>query len=94
MVRDLRNGRLLHNVPTVGTVEAMVLKSDGATAWILESRGQSPAHPVTEYEVQAVDKNGSRMLAAGSDIDPSSLAVAGRTLYWTQGGKPFSASLD
>jgi hypothetical protein len=46
------------------------------------------------------------LLAAGTDIDPSSLAlsvgevnlsyprtVAGSTLYWTEAGKSFSAPL-
>jgi len=46
------------------------------------------------YEVRAVDKTGSRLLASGGDIDPTSLALAGSTLYWTQGSLPFSAQLQ
>ena len=100
-VRDLRSGRLLHKVPTgvpsplvsglVGngfTVD-IVPKSDGAVAWTVES-GIKPSR----YEVHAVDKNGSRVLASGQDIGPHSLALAGSTLYWTQGGKPFSTVLN
>ena len=71
----------------------MVVKSDGAVAWIAENE-IGPPHGPPEYEVNAVDKTGNRTLAAGTDIAPSSLALAGSTLYWTQGGKPMSAPLN
>ena len=98
IVRDLRTGRVLHKVPTGmpepahpklvgrGEAEGIVIKSDGAVAWINHSESQ--------YEVHALDKTGERVLAVGSDIDPHSLALAGSTLYWTQGGKPMSATLN
>jgi hypothetical protein len=35
----------------------------------------------------------STVLAEGGDIAAGSLALAGSTLYWTQGGLPRSASL-
>jgi hypothetical protein len=101
IVRDLRNGRVLHKVPTGapnpptsqfvgdGFTVAIVVESDGAVAWIVEN-GIKPS----AYQVHAVDKTGSRILASGTDIDSHSLALAGNTLYWTQGGKPFSASLN
>lgn len=104
IVRDLRNGRTLHRIPTGtpgkasslggllvgdGPAVAIVVKNNGAVAWIVET-GFKPA----TYEVHAVDRTGSRLLASGTDIDPHSLALAGSTLYWTQGGKPFSASLN
>jgi hypothetical protein len=38
--------------------------------------------------------NGIRTLASGPTVAPSSLALAGSTLYWTQEGKPFSAVLN
>ena len=100
LVRDLRNGRILHRLPTGvpasnnpelvgdGMTTAIALKSDGAVAWILES-GVEPS----EYQVHADDKKGNRVLATGANISPHSLALAGSTLYWTQGGKPFSATL-
>jgi hypothetical protein len=99
-VEDLRTGRVLYSVPTGtifppkpktvghGPATAIVLKSDGAVAWIVDTVQQSDM-----YQVHAVDKSGSRLLASGSDIDPSSLALAGSTLYWTEGGKPYSATL-
>jgi hypothetical protein len=97
-VRDLRNGKVLHEVPTgtpnpstpglvgAGFTTAIVVKTDGAVAWIVEK-------PLS-YEVHAVDATGSRVLASGPGIERFSLALAGSTLYWTQGGMPFSAPLD
>jgi hypothetical protein len=123
IVRDLRTGRVLHRVPTgvplkpeqryvgVGNVVSMVVKSDGAVGWIADDYERS--HPsgspeVSYFDVYAVDKSGARLLAAGTDVDPSSLALSvtgtnigqgsrtalGSTLYWTQGGKSFSTTLN
>jgi hypothetical protein len=96
IVRDLRTGRTLHDtpitaseIPQAETFVSMVAKSDGAAAWIVETGGY-----VGRYQVHAVDANGSRVLAVGSEIEPRSLALAGNALYWTQGGKPMSASLN
>jgi hypothetical protein len=96
-VRDLRSGRTIHRLPTGapsregdvggGSASAIVLKSDGAVAWILSGG------PARGNEVHVADEQGSRVLASGTDIDEHSLALAGSTLYWTQGGKPFSATL-
>jgi hypothetical protein len=100
VVRDLGNGHVLHRLPTgtpikpeplsvgIGLAVAIVVKRDGSVAWIVET-GEEEG----EYQVHAVDKSGSRMLASNPDIDPTSLALAGSTLYWTQ-GQPFSASLN
>jgi hypothetical protein len=122
IVRDLRTGRVLHSVPTgtplkpepryvgVGDIAALVLKSDGAVAWIAEDyeRSATPRGTGAPYfDVYAVDSTGTRLLASGTDVDPSSLAlsvgathlgdyphtIAGSTLYWTQGGQSFSATL-
>jgi hypothetical protein len=98
IVRDLRTGRVLHKVPTGmpepahpklvgrGEAEGIVVKSDGAVAWI--------NNPESQSEVHALDKSGERVLAVGSDIDPHSLALVGGTLYWTQGGNAMSAPLN
>jgi hypothetical protein len=77
----------------VGPAVAIIVKSNGSVAWIAENEIGPPRGPA-EYEVHALDSSGSRMLAFGSDIDPHSLALAGSTLYWTQGDKPFSAALQ
>jgi hypothetical protein len=124
VVRNLHTGRVLHRAPTgtplkprpdyigVGNVVAIVVKSDGAVAWIADdyerTLGTGTLSVTPYFDVEAVDKSGSRLLASGADIDPSSLAlavggtdispnslaVAGNTLYWTQGSQPFSAPLD
>jgi hypothetical protein len=105
-VRDLRNGRILRRLPIgkrsaadntrgPGSAQSVVLKADGSVAWIDRfKREATPGSPLTtEYEVEAIDGAGTRVLAVGTDIAPKSLALAGSTLYWTQGGKPFSAVL-
>ncbi len=100
VVRDLRNGRVLRRLPTgvfsppepatigAGEAVAIVVKSDGAVAWIAETDGETG-----QREVHAADATGSRILASGTSIDPASLALGGGTLYWTQEGKPMSATL-
>ncbi len=104
VVRDLLTGRVLRKIPTgtrvpaepreigTGPTTMVVVKGDGAVAWIVITRGRGGREPA-EYEVHAVDKNGSRVLATGPGIASESLALVGSTLYWTQEGKPFSATL-
>jgi hypothetical protein len=101
LVRNLRTGAIMYREPTgtrsipspndvgAGATVAIVVKSDGAVAWILKTNADEGL-----YQVHAVDASGSRLLASGSDIDPHSLALAGSTLYWTQGGQPYSARLN
>lgn len=109
VVRNLRTGRVLHKVPTgvplepepeyvgVGNIVSIVVKSDGAVAWIADDYERSAtAHGTGPpyFDVYASDKLGTRLLSSGSNIGPRSLALAGSTLYWTQGGKPFSVTLS
>jgi hypothetical protein len=104
IIRNLRNGRVLRrlrtNTPgpvnTLGSVEALVLKSNGAVAWVAQAHLPTaiPNGP-REYEVYAADATGeSRLLASGSGIEPASLALAGSTVYWTQQGHAVSAPLN
>lgn len=100
VVRNLRTGRVLHEVTTgalakpdvgsVGPIESIVVKSDGSVSWIV---GTGYPNDI-EYHVYAIDQSGSRLLASGSNIEPYSLALAGSALYWTRGGQPFSAQLN
>jgi hypothetical protein len=102
VVRDLSTGRVLHQVTTgmsvrpkatpvsEGPTTALVVKSDGSVAWIVET--DYPGH--VKYQVYAIDKTGSQLLASSANIVPYSLALAGNTVYWTQGGQPFSAPLN
>ncbi len=100
IVRNLSNGRMrklvtgaaIHPEPGfhgIGPARAIVVKSDGAVAWIVETNST----PSREYAVEAVDSTGTRLLAESAGINPSSLALTGSTLYWTQSGKPISTVL-
>jgi hypothetical protein len=101
VVRDLRTGRFVvresHGVHGFSAVEQIVVKSDGAVAWIVRVNYGHGGNPII-WDVYAVDTSGNRLLAEGKEgldpIDPSSLTLAGSTLYWTQNGKPFSAPLN
>jgi hypothetical protein len=103
IVRDARTGRVVRTVPTGattpphpwltfigdGATTAIVVERDGSVAWITDTVGGT-----NRYEVHAADQSGSHLLAGGSNIAPYSLALAGSTLYWTQGDKPVSAPLN
>jgi hypothetical protein len=90
LVRDLRTGRVLHRVASMGGfVEDLVVRSDGSVAWIVDEGGKPE-----ESKVVSVDKTGTHTLAAGVGIAPMSLALAGSTLYWTQNRTPFSVQLN
>ncbi|MFI5142727.1 MAG: hypothetical protein ACHQHM_01715 [Thermoanaerobaculales bacterium] len=104
VVRDLRNGRVVHRRPTgtplepepnyvgVGKVASLVLKSDGAVAWLAEDYERS-AGTGTYLDLYAVDALGSRLLASGH-IKRRSLRLSGSMLYWIEHGKTASARLD
>ena len=102
VLHDLLSGMQLQPHPPgycegVGPVTAIVLKSDGAVAWstwdFLRTVATGSVHP-QYFDLYAADKSGERLVASGTEIDPSSLALAGSTVYWTQGGKPMSTELD
>jgi hypothetical protein len=105
-VANLRTGPLLHQVSVMnarcsGRVLQLVLKDDGAVAWITENSyggGGASEEMGCPYrsearEVHALDSSGERVLAAGTNIDASSLALAGSTVYWMQGGQPHAGPL-
>jgi hypothetical protein len=89
---DLRTGAVLGEATSPGGVQSMVVKPDGAIAWIAASNVSITGFH--EEWVYALDHDGVRLLAHGSDISDSSLALAGSTIYWTEGGKAFSAALN
>jgi hypothetical protein len=104
-VRDLSTNRILHIAPTglpatptpgltgVGRARAIVVTEDGAVAWVAQD--ETDAVPGV-YEVGADDAGGLRLLAAGPDIDPSSLTLTGSTstVHWSQAGQSASAALN
>jgi hypothetical protein len=101
VVRNPSTGRIVHRVPTgtplqptpsfvgIGETTAIVVKSDGAVAWITEvALGEGG------YQVHALDKAGSRVLASGEDIKPYALGLRGSELFWAEGGKRMSTVLN
>lgn len=89
IVRNLRTGRVARAEGISGFVEDIVLKSDGAAAWIVDTSVQPEEHTIVAFE-----KTGTHTLASGPRIAPSSLALAGSTLYWTEDGRAASAVLN
>lgn len=78
--------------PSPGTVAlggAMVAYTDNVVVYDDRGAGMS-----RQCEVHVVDHLGNRIVASGADIDPQSLALAGGRLYWTQGSKPSSTTLN
>jgi hypothetical protein len=82
-------------------VESLVLKSDGALAWIAVNfppRSSKPGvfcgnsfPPVTE--VRRDDRHGLRVIGEGDGILPSSLRLTGSTLLWIDEGNTVAAAL-
>ena len=90
IVLNLRTGRVVHRANSMGSfVQDMVVKSDGTAAWIASLRVQPE-----ENAVVALDKTGTRTLASGPGIAPSSLTLTGSTLSWTESGRTASAVLN
>jgi hypothetical protein len=69
-------------------VTDLVLASDGSFAWIA-------AGAPNGYEVHRLDAGDAAdtVVDSGPNIQPGSLALGGRTLYWTRAGRPSSAPL-
>jgi hypothetical protein len=87
---------------------ATAVAQDGAVAWdtqVVESvpvpeapcSGVCPASAsfvlVTHQAIHALDGSGNRVLASGTDIDPSSLAITAGEVRWSQAGITSMASL-
>ena len=99
-VQRLSDGQMLQSVPATVTklgpesyqsVAAIVLKPDGAVAWI--GTGMSIIHRRQAVEVHKVDRHGSRMLDHGTGIGERSLRLHGSTVTWSHGGRTRSATL-
>lgn len=94
VVRNLLTGRLLHKVPTgpstdlsgSGPVDVMVLKRDGAVAWLTGGAAE-------REELHVLDKSGLRVVAYGPGIGVRSLRIRGSTLSWVLKGKRASARI-
>ena len=75
----------------------IVLNTNGVVGWISEDRVGDPPVAVTRYVIarQPGLFRGIKVIpiATGLDIARGSLALAGNTLYWTQGGVAKAAPL-
>jgi hypothetical protein len=65
------------------------LSSAGAIAYLSD---QSQGAPRAVY-VLTLGAAQPQQIDIGEDIDPTSLALAGHTLYWTKAGQPRSAQI-
>lgn len=75
----------------MGPTTGLVVSPTGSVAWIVHDN-QVPDPPT--YQVWKANRgSAATMLAAGNDIDPSSLALGASTLYWAQGGASHASSL-
>ena len=75
-----------------GDVPAMVLTSSGVLAWSAEVtfHGSSAA---PARQIRKLSPRGDERLSADPGIDVTSLAGAGRRIYWTESGRPVTATL-
>jgi hypothetical protein len=71
-------------------VTDLELTGDGGLAWIVSGRPDRDDY----FYVQKNDGGGRAVLDEGTTIDPSSLALSGRRIYWMNAGVPRSATLD
>jgi hypothetical protein len=101
LVRDLTTGKQLRSEPAttaparvefVESVDSVVVKPDGAVAWIGES-GSVTGGP-TNTEVDRADARGLAKLDSGGSIDVHSLRLHGGTVTWRHSGNSRSASLE
>lgn len=99
VVRDLANGREVHEAAATSvvlpeafqSVDAIVVKSDGAVAWI--SHAGSVVSHRQRTEVHRLDTRGPELLDSGSGIAPGSLRLRGSTLTWRHGSVTRRATL-
>jgi hypothetical protein len=102
VVRRLSDGRQLQAYPAVSSslgpesyrsVAAVVVKADGALAWIGVGSSIISHRKVTEVHAAAPGASSARLLDRGSAINTRSLRLRGSQLTWSDGGRTRSASL-
>lgn len=100
IVRRLDNGRTLHVFSAttgplgpefIQSVEAVVVKPDGAVAWIGDG-GSIVRHANTE-EVDRFDRRGEARLDRSVGFDLRSLRLRGSQLSWRHGNATRTATL-
>jgi hypothetical protein len=99
IVRRLTDGHELCGVPATGpggpesyqAVESVVLKGDGAVAWIGTGHSLGARHRLTD--VWRADRHGTTRLDSGLAIQVHSLRLKGSTVRWRNGAETRSAAL-
>ena len=99
IVRRLTDGHELRSAAATGpvgpesyqTVGSVVLKGDGAVAWIGTGHSLGSHHTLTE--VWRADRHGTTRLDSGVAIRVQSLRLTGSTLRWRDGAETRSAGL-
>jgi hypothetical protein len=80
--------------PDSSTVVKVAANGHGALAWSAQGYAQVPAPSPRIVEICVLDSRGGVTVASGTDIDPSSLAVSGSQVYWSQDGAPQTAPFE
>jgi len=97
-VRNLRTRALVHRFQSPGDpntydVTDLELHPDGSVAWIARIVAGIPA--TTTYELRSLSSDGqdAALVDSGAGLAARSLALSGRTLYWTRDGVSRSTTL-
>jgi hypothetical protein len=98
-VRRLSDGKVLSSHPATTqegveshqTVGSLVLKADGAVAWVATADSIGP--PRFVRQVERADRRGFSVLDSGSSVGASSLILSGSTISWRHGSATRRASL-
>ena len=100
IVRRLDNGRTLRSLAALSqpvgpeslqAVDAIVVKADGAVAWIAVAR--SIIRHGAQTEVDRADRRGRARLDSGPRIDSASLRLRSSLLSWRHAGATRTARL-
>jgi hypothetical protein len=73
------------------SIDSLVLKADGAVAWIATAR--AIGKPKFVRQLLALDRQGFRVLDSGPSLDSTSLALHGSKLAWKHGTASRTANL-
>jgi len=101
IVVRLSDGEQLHNGSATSkplgpeffqSVESVVVKSDGAVAWVAKAGSIISRRPA-DVEVNRADARGQLLLDSGAGIDPPSLRLHNSTVSWRHGSAMHSATL-
>lgn len=108
VVRNIATGKVLHHTPvSVATVQmtfieqsevlSIVVNDEGAVAWLQRDsygRHDGGASPHPGYDIFAIDNDGFHSLRVDLPAAPSSLALTGDKLTWTEQGIRHTARLN